>query len=670
MIDLAVTGVEFTPAVARESTSVSASVALANVGMQLVSGCDVELGIEVGQVGLPPVYERWVSTLFSGVLFPGEATKVCVNFTAPAAGTYILIVSVNSSTDQFPDNNRLRVSFQSAAGRSRLVINEIMYAPTGTEPEWLELYNPRDRPLLLEGWKLGDASAPQGRDITSTSYSIAAGDYAVVTKDTVGFFDVHPGARGRTIAMAGFPSLNNGGDAVILRDNGGVIIDSLEYTPGWGGSSGSSLERRDWESAAVDSANWGTCVEPDGSSPGLFNSIGTLEKDLGITFCTIRMAHAGEPLILEAGIRNVGKNAVESASLCLYFHESEPSGSIALLDRRNLPFPLARGDSCTVALTWQNPTGGLHRLCVRISCEGDPRARNDTLWTTVPVGYPPLSVRINEIMHMPISGDPEYVEIVNSSKETVDISGWTIGSQSAQGEKAHLFPLLGNSVLLRPGGYWVLASDSAIFRHSSECGSRQGHVAVLGASSMQLRNDGGMVVVRDATGSAVDSVAYLSQWHNPSLADCTGHSLEKLRPDLPSNDSRSWGSCVLAIGGTPGCVNSIYVEQLPMQSHLSASPNPFSPDGDGKDDHTVIQYEVPMATCTMMVKVFDVRGRLVRRLANNDPCASRGVIIWDGLTDERRRARIGIYIVLIEVLDGDRNTIWAGKTTVVVAGRL
>lgn len=670
MIDLAVTGIELTPRVARESTLVSSSVAIANAGLQPVSNYDVDLGSEAGLNGGPPIFERWASTHVSGILAPGESTKVVLDFVSPPAGIYDLIVSVYSSIDQFPDNNRFRVSFQSAAGRSRLVINEIMYAPTGTEPEWIELYNPRDRPLLLEGWKLGDGSAPQGRDITSNACSIPAGDYAVVTKDTAGFLDVHPDARGRTVGMAGFPSLNNGGDAVVLRDNTGMLIDSLQYIPGWGGSGGSSLERRDWEAAALDSVNWGTCVEPAGSSPGSFNSIGVLEKDLGVTFCTIRMARAGEPLIVEAGIRNEGRTPVESANLSLYSHGVTPSDSIVLLDRRNLPSPLARGDSCTMALMWQNPTGGLHRLCVQISCEGDPRARNDTLWSTVPVGYHPMSIRINEIMHTPFPGDPEYVEIVNSGEESVDVSGWAIGSQSAPGEKAHLFPFTGDSALLRPGGYRVLASDSAIVRQSSGCGSRQGHVEVIGTSSMQLRNDGGIVIVRDATGSTIDSVAYFSQWHNPSLPDCAGRSLEKVRPDLPSNDSRSWGSCVLAVGGTPGCVNSIYVERLPFHSRLSVSPNPFSPDGDGKDDHAVIHYEVPMATCTMMVKVFDVRGRLVRRLANNDPCASRGMIIWDGLTDERRRARIGIYVVMIEVLDEARNTVWTGKTAIVVAGRL
>jgi len=77
-----------------------------------------------------------------------------------------------------------------------------------------------------------------------------------------------------------------------------------------------------------------------------------------------------------------------------------------------------------------------------------------------------------------------------------------------------------------------------------------------------------------------------------------------------------------------------------------------------------------MAACTMMIKIFDVRGRLVRRLANNEPCASHGVVVWDGMTEERRRARIGIYIVFLEVLDDAKSTIWKAKAAVVLAGKL
>jgi hypothetical protein len=168
----------------------------------------------------------------------------------------------------------------------------------------------------------------------------------------------------------------------------------------------------------------------------------------------------------------------------------------------------------------------------------------------------------------------------------------------------------------------------------------------------------------------IDSVAFSAHWHNPELLDLTGRSLEKVRPSLSSSDPRSWGSSVSAAGGTPGCANSIFTDQLPNQSRLTISPNPFSPDGDGKEDYALVQYEIPMVTCTMMVTIFDVRGRLIRRLSNNDPCTSRGVVVWDGLNENRQRVRIGIYVVLLEVCDATRNILWTDKSAVVVAGRL
>jgi len=87
---------------------------------------------------------------------------------------------------------------------SDLVINEFVADPSDGEEEWVELYNNMVAIVDLEGWTLEEGSG----SITDLSGQIAAN----------GFVIIEP--RG---------NLNNGGDIIILKDPGGLIIDQVTY---------------------------------------------------------------------------------------------------------------------------------------------------------------------------------------------------------------------------------------------------------------------------------------------------------------------------------------------------------------------------------------------------------------------------------------------------------
>lgn len=137
----------------------------------------------------------------------------------------------------------------------------------------------------------------------------------------------------------------------------------------------------------------------------------------------------------------------------------------------------------------------------------------------------------------------------------------------------------------------------------------------------------------DLTGETIDSVRYISQWHNPELVSKRGIALERINPNLQSNDTRNWSSSTNHLGGTPGKRNSIYTVSIPSGTALSFTPNPFSPDGDGFEDFTIISYELPTTVAMIRARIFDSQGRLVRILANNEPSGVLGEIIWDGYND-------------------------------------
>ncbi len=129
-------------------------------------------------------------------------------------------------------------------------------------------------------------------------------------------------------------------------------------------------------------------------------------------------------------------------------------------------------------------------------------------------------------------------------------------------------------------------------------------------------------------------------------------------------------SCADISGGTPGFLNSIYLKNLPSSSGVTISPNPFSPDGDGFEDFALIKYKLDVPLAQMRVKVFDIKGRMVRTLANNQFTGNEGSIIFNGYGDDDQRLRVGIYILIIEAVDDRGGTVSNVKVPIVVAGKL
>lgn len=102
-------------------------------------------------------------------------------------------------------------------------------------------------------------------------------------------------------------------------------------------------------------------------------------------------------------------------------------------------------------------------------------------------------------------------------------------------------------------------------------------------------------------------------------------------------------------------------------SGLEVRPNPFSPDGDGREDNCVIAYSLKGNVNRIRIRIFDVKGRLVRTLVNSEPSGSSGEVAWDGFGENREKLRIGIYIILLESLNANSATIETLKKTVVLA---
>jgi flagellar hook assembly protein FlgD len=50
------------------------------------------------------------------------------------------------------------------------------------------------------------------------------------------------------------------------------------------------------------------------------------------------------------------------------------------------------------------------------------------------------------------------------------------------------------------------------------------------------------------------------------------------------------------------------------------------------------------------IAIYDIEGRLVKKLIFNELLASKGQIKWEGETDEKLKAPTGTYIIYIELI--------------------
>ncbi|MDZ7690551.1 MAG: lamin tail domain-containing protein [Balneolaceae bacterium] len=155
----------------------------------------------------------------------------------------------------------------SKADSGDIVINEFMYDPPPGPTEYIELYNSTERSFDLQGSTLNDNTG-RTKVLTNQQFILPPDSFAVIAPDST-LFKSFPGIN--LLAMGNrFPSLNNGGDEIIIRKSNGTLIDSLQYRSSWGGNE-VSLERRSSSVAGIYRENWMDASKSPGS-PGQQNT--------------------------------------------------------------------------------------------------------------------------------------------------------------------------------------------------------------------------------------------------------------------------------------------------------------------------------------------------------------------------------------------------------------
>lgn len=546
-----------------------------------------------------------------------------------------------------------------------VVINEILYRRKDElSPEFVELFNSTENNFDLSDWTLKDASSSKAT-LPSNTF-LKAGEYLVLT-DREDFAQTLDNA----IYLSSFPSLNDSGDQIIIKNKNRGMIDSLYYESTWGGNSpGISVERKDPSKASNDASNWSSSTAQSGFSAGSQSSI--FEEDVN-----------PPEIIFAAQIDSVVK---------IVFSEFVEPDDQTVFFVNEISVELLETGSNLVYVEWVPGPISVEKSNFQTNLNVEVYNLKDTKGNIAADLSSPLispltkgSIVINEIMFDPLADSDdnlpdqtEYIELFNGSTSAISLEGISLhDAPDEEDEIRSLFPVSTQFKWIQPNGYFLIYSedeaenfaDSKTARYFSMEDESDQFTMRIDRSSLSLASTGDAIYLANSTGVTIDSVFFDESWQNPNVFDTDGIALERINPEGDSNSESNWSSSTHVSGGTPNTINSIFQRPgtAPVSTGISFTPNPFSPDDDGFEDNLYINYTLDAPDYLIRVRIFDRYGREVRKLVDGQQAGFEGSLLWDGLTDDRKKNRVGIYIVLFEAYNSANGSDRTFKETVVLA---
>jgi hypothetical protein len=547
-----------------------------------------------------------------------------------------------------------------------VVINEIMADPdaaTGLpaiEYEYVELHNRTAYAINLNNWEYTAGTSTK----LLPDVNIPANGYLVLSSTTNA--PLFP-AGANAVGVTSFPGLTNTGQSLILRTPQGTVISAVSYTDAWykdavKKNGGWSLEQIDPNNPCEGMDNWRASVSTNGGTPGAVNSVNASNPDVAV------------PKVTRVAI-------VTNDTIQLYFNE--PIDSMSMLSPALYTIDNGIGmptqarpvgpdfKSVRLALASALVQGIIYTVTVNntiTDCVGNPVGADNSARFAIPQPAVANDVVINEILFDPNTGGVDFVEIYNRSNKVIDLSTMII-SQFDTVNNIPVFPeiISSDGYLLFPGDYLVLSESGNTVKSQYHTTDPE---AFLDVANLPTMNISGGTISLSVGFFVIDHFTYYDYMQFPLLNVTKGVSLERIDFDRQTQDITNWHSAAEDAGyATPGYKNSQYNDNVAADNAIEVTPELFSPDEDGVNDVVNISYRFDTPGFVGNITIYDSKGRLVKNLVRNELLGITGVFSWDGINEEREKARIGIYIVFVEVFDIS-GKVRHYKKTCVLAGKL
>ncbi|MEC7752865.1 MAG: lamin tail domain-containing protein [Bacteroidota bacterium] len=561
--------------------------------------------------------------------------------TAFATGTPYTL-SVNNLSDcagNTMPQQILQFSRGATPSPGQLIITEIMANPTPAqglpEVEYLEILNVSNQILSLTGVILADAT----NSTLLGNMNISPGEYVLLAPSSTAS---QLNGYGKVLPVTNWPNLNNTADRPTLYTPGGVEIHQVNYNSSWYRSStkangGYSLEMIDPDFPCLEGANWIASDNPNGGTPGALNSVDGDNPDLT------------GPSLLQAV-------AVTKSVVQLTFSEKLESSTVAL-DRfsadNGLSFISAQLDETKRIVTLVTATDLADNSLYTITadnitdCTGNLiQANGKSATLIIPAKAEPLDIIVNEVLFNPVTGGHRFVEFYNRSNKYINLRGWKIAGLT------NTRVITDKDLFIHPGSYFVVTSNGANIKSQYPSADESTFIEI--SSMPSLPTNEGTVFIYNLNNLQIDHFAYSEDYHSPLLDDVDGVSLERILFSGGSNDKNNWFSASSTENyATPGYENSQARTPQNQIGAVRVDPPTFAPDVAGAKNFTTLNYAFDTPGNTLNIRIIDAEGRIVKRLTQNTIVGKEGFFTWDGTTEDGGKARVGYYMVLMEVISAE-----------------
>jgi hypothetical protein len=522
---------------------------------------------------------------------------------------------------------------------NELIITEIMADPSPTkglpEKEYIELYNRSDSPINLNQLVLFyNATSVRFPDV-----SIQPKEYLIVTnRNNISDFQSY----GKVVGLNNF-SLNNAGSTLLIKDIQNSTLFSVTYTDKWYAASktqGFALEMIDIDFPCVEEGNWASSEAPLQGTPGKENSIKASQPDLTPPSLVRYELESTSTVKLVFSEKLDSLSAVSPAAYAL--DKSLTIEKITIESPTNkyiyLSFTSRLQDNIIYTLTARNIadcSGNVLKEAKLKIADFQPSDSGDVV--------------INEILFNPKSGGEDFVEIYNRSDKFISLKDWTLANVDATGSIANSRVISNAHFILQPKQFLVLSSNANIIKTQYFKAIAENILEM--ASLPTFPDESGTVILRNNSKKVLDRFDYVENLHHPLIDNKSGVSLEKTDYNIPSFVLSNWHSAAASEGyATPGYANSQGV--LPNQKNVfTIEPEIFTPDGDGFDDVTQLKFSLDTHGYIANAYIFDINGRMLKQLAQNQLLGVNDQIVWDGKRGNNEIVAVGYYVIFVELFN-------------------
>ncbi len=543
-----------------------------------------------------------------------------------------------------------------------VLINEIFADPSPKialpEAEFVELWNTTKNYIFLKNWQYSDLT-------TSFKFlkdSILPGEHIILcAKADTGLINKY----GRTIGLSSWPSLNNSGDGLTLKNASGTVISQVNYADSWyqdatKKAGGFTLELIDPLSNCKLVQNWLASTSETGGTPGRQNAVYLLNKNQ-------------KPLLISSF------SLVDSLTLFIRFNRSIDSLSATNLTNYNLNNGFAQPakvvvkagfpDELTLTYTSALSRNKNYELTISNITDCGGYTLNDN---KVSFFYPAIALKndvlVNEILFNPRADGVDFVEIYNNSDKTFDLKDLSIAGLNDKDSLISIKKLSLESKLFLPKAILAFTINPANIKSIYHSQNPQNILQII--SLPAFNNDEGVVVLLNHALQKTDQFNYSEKMHLSLINDVEGISLERTTFNKPTNASGTFKSAASSVGfATPGDANSQAEDQENLNEEVTLRSKTFSPDNDGFEDELLLDYHFPKPDYIANITIYDATGRLVKRLAKNETIATNGQWRWNGFDENATIAQIGIYQVYIELFN-EMGSVKKYRKTAVLAQKL